>query len=91
MTKSIVLEVCRECMVHPSEFFGTGRDRRLVTARRLAIHRLHRAGFNYAAIARLIKREYSMVLYWVHAERRQYRTAYCAKYYANHRQERVAA
>ena len=91
MTESIVLTVCRECKVHPVEFFGRGKDRRLVGARRLAIHRLHHAGFNYAAIARLMKRNYSTILYWANPAYRERRADYYAKYWADRRQERVAA
>jgi hypothetical protein len=85
MTESIVLTVCRECKVHPTEFFGRGKDKRLVKCRRIAIHRLHHAGFNYAAIARIMKRDYSGILYWVHAEYREKRVGYYAKYNAERR------
>jgi chromosomal replication initiation ATPase DnaA len=88
MTESIVLQVCRECKVHPVEFFGNGRTQRLVRARRIAIFRLHQAGFNYRAISRLIRRNYSTVLYWVHAEYRRRHSAYFVRYNAARRAER---
>jgi hypothetical protein len=76
MSGSIVLEVCRECKVHPAEFFGPGRDRRLSNARRLAIQKLKEAEFNNAAIARLMRRNYSTIQYWLHPEYRERRTGY---------------
>lgn len=89
MTESIVMAVCRECKVHPTEFFGRGKDKRLTKCRRLAIHRLHQAGFNYLAISRLMKRHYSTIMYWVHAEYRERRVDYFAKLHAKRKEERV--
>lgn len=90
MTESIVLTVCRECKVHPSEFFGRGKDKRLVRCRRLAIFRLRHAGFSYAGIARVMKRNYSAILYWAHPEYRARRVDYYAKYNADKRSQEFA-
>lgn len=73
MTESIVLQVCREFDVSPSDFFNASkRDRDLVRVRRYAIARLAGAGFNMAAIARMIRRNYSTVRYWMKPEIREY-------------------
>ena len=87
MTQSIVLQVCEQCKVHPVEFFGRGRDARLVRCRRIAIKRLKDAGFSAAGISRLIRRDYSTVLYWlkpVYREKRRER-------YRNYMQQRKLA
>ncbi len=76
MSESIVLTVCRELRVHQNEFFGPGSDRRLTKARRIAIKKLQEAEFNNKAIARLIRRNYSTVQYWLHPEYRKRRTVY---------------
>jgi hypothetical protein len=76
MTQSIVLNVCQQLRIHPAEFFGNGRDRRLSKARRVAIKKLKEAGFNNKAIARLIRRNYSTVQYWTHLEYRERRRSY---------------
>lgn len=76
MTESIVLTVCRELKIHPTEFFGNKRERRLSAARRIAIERLKAAGFNNAAVARLMKRNYSTIQYWLHPEYRERRVGY---------------
>lgn len=64
MSESIVVQVCRELKIHPNEFFGPKRDRRLTRARRIAIKRLLAAGFSMAGAARMIRRNYSTVRYW---------------------------
>jgi IS30 family transposase len=88
MTKSIVLEVCAELDIPPHEFFGPMRDRRLTNSRRVAVERLHEAGFSYKAAARLIKRNYSTVQYWLKPEYRASRVEYYRRYHAA---KRVAA
>jgi chromosomal replication initiation ATPase DnaA len=70
MSDSIVLQVCRELKIHPDEFFGPKRDRRLTRARRIAIKRLIAAGFNMAGAARMIRRNYSTVRYWMNPKLR---------------------
>ncbi len=84
---SIVLEVCRQCKVHPIEFFGRKRDKRLVRCRRIAIAQLQQAGFNNMAVARLMRRSYSNIQYWTHKKYRMKRRKYCRDYMA----ERMAA
>lgn len=76
MQQSIVLQICAQHKVHPVEFFGPGRDRRLSRTRRAAILALKRAGFSNAAVARLIKRNYSTVQYWLHPDYRARRATY---------------
>lgn len=73
MTKSIVLEVCRECEVDPADFFGASRNPKVMGARRIAIEKLHEAGFGYRVIARLVRRDYSTVQYWMSPKNRSYR------------------
>lgn len=70
MSASIVLAICSEHDIAPADFFSGGTGRHLVQARVAAIHRLRDAGFNQAAVARLIRREYSVVRYWLHPEYR---------------------
>jgi hypothetical protein len=73
MTQSIVLTVCAEYLVSPADFFSHRTDRRFVRCRVEAIRRLRAAGFSQAAIARLVKREYSTVRYWLHPKYRERR------------------
>jgi chromosomal replication initiation ATPase DnaA len=81
MTESIVLTVCQELKIHPHEFFGSGRDHRLVRARRIAIKRLRAAGFSMAGIARMMKRNYSTIRYWVHPKLRKHHNEYARNYW----------
>ncbi len=76
MTKSIVLTVCEELGVTAEEFFGRERSPRMTNARRVAVERLHEAGFSYKASARLIRRNYSTVQYWLHPKYREHRVNY---------------
>ena len=85
MTKSIVLTVCEECGITAEDFFGPNRDKRLTNARRIAVERLHEAGFSYKSAARLIRRNYSTVQYWLKPEYREHRVKYYAKYWAERR------
>ena len=71
MTESIVLTVCREHGISPSDFFSRRTDSKIVACRVAAIHKLRASGFNQMAISRLIKREYSVVRYWLHPEYRE--------------------
>lgn len=87
-TKSIVLEVCHEYKIQPDEFFGNGRDRRLSNARRIAIMRLKQAGFSNAGVARLMRRSYSTIQYWLFPEYRARRTEYFRRLHAS-RNERA--
>jgi hypothetical protein len=82
--KSVVLTVCEEMGVSSAEFFGPGRSRRLTKARLVAIERLREAGFSVRATARLIKRNYATVMYWIRPEYRVQRAKYAAKYHAAH-------
>lgn len=84
MNKSIVLTVCEELNITPEDFFGPGRVKRLTHARRVAIQRLHDVGMSYASIASCIRRNYSSVQYWMHAEYREKRSRYFAEYHAKH-------
>lgn len=83
MNKSIVLTVCAEFGVDPADFFGRCRERELVDARREAIARLTKAGFSMAATARLIRKSYSTVQYWMKPAFRAHRARYGAA--NNHR------
>lgn len=90
MNKSIVLTVCEELNVTPENFFGPRRKKQLTHARRVAIQRLHDAGFSYMAVARLIRRNYSTVQYWIHADYREQRSRYAAEYHAKPRARKLA-
>lgn len=68
---SIVLQVCRDLKVYEAEFFGRGRDARLVEARREAIRRLQAADFSGAAIARVMRRSHSTIYYWLNSNIRE--------------------
>ena len=83
MTKYIVITVCEEMGVDSQDFFGRDRSRELVNARREAIVRLIKAGFSMAATARLIKKSYSTVQYWLKPDFRAHRARYGAA--NNHR------
>lgn len=75
MTKSIVLEVCEQFKIHPVDFFGNCRDPKAVKARRVAIYKLKAAEFSNAAIARLMRRNYSTIQYWLFPNYRVKRAA----------------
>lgn len=90
MTESIVVQVCRELKIRPDEFFGNGRDRRLTRARRIAIKRLIAAGFSMAGAARMIRRNYSTVRYWVHPKLREAHNEYARNYWRQLPQQRQA-
>lgn len=81
MTQSIVLTVCREHRVRPDEFFSRRTDRKFVRCRVEAIKRLREAGFSQAGIARMVRREYSTVRYWLHPEYRERRRERCSAAY----------
>ncbi len=83
MTKSIVLTACEEFGVTPEEFFGPARHGKVTHVRRVAIERFVAAGFTLAATARMIRRSYTTVQYWMHAEYRARRTVYYEKYRAD--------
>lgn len=91
MTESIVLQVCREHKIHPTEFFGPRRYRKLVKARRVAIDRLLAAGFNMAGAARMIKRNYSTVRYWKNPKIRAASNRYSRQYWQAHPQPTTRA
>lgn len=80
MTGSIILDVCQEHRVHPVEFFGNGRDQRLVRVRRIAIARLVDAEFNMVQIAAIMRRNYTTVRYWMIPRFRKYRKQYARDY-----------
>ena len=84
MSESIVIQVCRELKIHPVEFFGPKRCRRLTRARRIAIKRLIAAGFSMAGAARMIQRNYSTVRYWMNPKLRQKHNEYARNYWRNH-------
>lgn len=90
MTESIVLQVCRELKIHPYEFFGSGRDRRLTRARRIAIKRLIAAGFSMAGAARMIRRNYSTVRYWMRPKLKAKHNEYSRNYWKRVPQQRQA-
>lgn len=90
MTKSIVLTVCEELGVTADEFFGRERSKRITNARRMAVERLHDAGFSYKAAARLIRRNYSTVQYWLHPDYREHRVNYYRNRRALEKMQRVA-
>lgn len=73
MTKSIVLTVCEQHQISPAAFFGKGRTQKLSHARRDAIVALSAAEFGTQAIARLIKRDTSTVIYWLNQTSRDRR------------------
>jgi hypothetical protein len=81
MSGSIVLDVCRELRIHPEEFFGPKRDRRLTRARRIAIKRLIASGFSMAGAARMIRRNYSTVRYWMRPNLRAKHNEYARNYW----------
>lgn len=83
MKKSIVITVCEELGVDSKDFFGRCRERELVDARREAIARLIKAGFSMAATARMIRKSYSTVQYWMKPAFRAHRAKYGAA--NNHR------
>ena len=87
MTKSIVLEVCRELEIEPSDFFGNRRKGQFSVARRLAIERLKEAGLNARGIASAMKRNYSSVQYWLHPEYRIRRLHYFKQLHASRKEE----
>ena len=85
------MEVCRDMDVDPEDFFGNTRMKRVVAARVLAIARLRAADFTHAAIARLMKREYSAIQYWIHPKYRERRVPYYAALHAKRRAEGIQA
>jgi hypothetical protein len=91
MTKSIVLEVCRELGIQPSDFFGNKRKGQLSVARRLAIERLKEAGLNNRGIASAMKLNYSTIQYWLHPEYRERRTHYFRQLRASRKAAGVSA
>jgi transposase len=91
MTKSIVLEVCREMKIRPADFFGNKRKGRPSTARRIAIERLKEAGFSNAGIARMVKRNYSTIQYWLHPEYRERRVGYFKQLRASRKETGASA
>lgn len=85
--RAIIEDVMRHYKIQPSVFFGNRRGvHRVTKARRIAIGRLKDAGFNSAAIARLMKRNYSTIQYWLHPEYRERRTHYCRQLRASHKE-----
>lgn len=84
-SESVAIQVCHDMKIYPAEFFGQGRDARLVKARREAMRRLKAAGFSNAAIARVLKRAYSTVQYWMKDDLREKRLKRCREYTATWR------
>lgn len=88
---SIINEVCRDLDIDPEDFFGNCRVKRVVAARVLAIARLRAADFSHAAIARMMRREYSAIQYWIHPRYRERRVPYYAALHAKRRAEGISA
>ena len=78
--RAILKEVMDRRGVGPKDFFGAGRMKHIVLARRTAIKVLKAEGFSSAAIARLMKRNVSTVDYWIKPEYRARSMAYCLNY-----------
>lgn len=75
-TGSIVIEVCKAHNILPDEFFHPRARRQEVLACRVeAFLRLRDAGFNDAAIARVTRRHYDSVRYWIRPGNREHRIA----------------
>ena len=68
---SIVLTICAKHNIAPDVFFGPSRSPRLSKCRQDAMLALHAAGFSYAEIGRLTRRDTSSVIYWVNSEYRE--------------------
>jgi len=86
---AIIKDVMQRRRIGVKDFFGTSRMTHLVDARRVAIRRLQAAGFDNAAVARLMKRNYSTIQYWTHPNYRKRQIAYSIAYWYR-RQEIVA-
>ncbi len=89
--RAIIRDVMQSRRIGVKDFFGASRMTHLVNARRIAIMRLKKAGFNDAAIARLMKRNYSTVRYWLRPDYRQRSMAYSNAYWTARRAERQFA
>ena len=79
--RAIIMDVMKTRNIGSKDFFGSSRMTHLVKARRSAILRLKEAGFNSAAIARLMKRNYSTIQYWTHPNYRERQIAYSLNYW----------
>jgi chromosomal replication initiation ATPase DnaA len=65
MANAHVVAACIENKISLDDFFGTLRSRRILAARRAAIIRLRSLGLSYRACARIMKRDHTMIRYWV--------------------------
>jgi hypothetical protein len=89
--RQIIRAVMAERKIGPKDFFGS-RFPEHVAARRDAITRMHEAGFNHAAIGRLMSRHETTIWYWVDAKgRAKKNTARLALHFARKAQSRDSA